>query len=283
MENLGSWVLGLTAAIFVAELIAGRHRHIYNRSDWFVNGICIFLGALVRPLGAVVVAVLIGWALPGGKGALSHLPFLPSLIGIVLLAELANYGVHRASHELKGSRYFDWLWRMHRTHHTAKYVNVLLNFRISLFWGLVAGLTWVMSLAIYLGQAPAAFTAVAIFSSWGIFTHSDFRWDDVVRRHRVLGPIFRGLEHVFVSPGIHHSHHGYGKDGGNYRNFGIFLSIYDWAFGTLHIPRGRPSRYGLPGATPHWADDAFSPFNIGSMIQSKTASRGGTEEVRRTA
>lgn len=265
------WVLAVTAVIFVAEVIAGRHKGIYGRSDWLVNSICIFLGALVRPLGAVVVAALIGWALPAGEGALSHLPFWPSVLGLVLIAEFANYWVHRGSHELRDSRWFDWLWRMHRTHHTAKYVNVLLNFRISLFWGLVAGLTWVMSLAIYLGQEKAAGVAIVLFAFWGIFTHSDFRWDDVMRHHRVFGPAFRALEHVFISPGVHHSHHGYGKDGGNYRNFGIFLSIYDWMFGTLHIPEGRPFRYGLPGATPHWADDAFSPLNLGTLFSQTRA------------
>lgn len=269
MENLGQWVLAVTGVILIAEVIAGRHRGIYSRSDWLVNAICIFVGAAVRPLGAVVVASLIGWALPGGRGALADVPFVRALIGIILLAELANYCVHRGSHQLKGSRGFDWLWRMHRTHHTAKYVNVLLNFRISLFWALVAGLTWVMSLAIYLGQAKAAGAAIIVFSFWGIFTHSDFRWDDAIRRHRLFGPLFRGLEHIIISPGVHHSHHGYGRDGGSYRNFGIFLAIYDWMFGTLYIPEGRPYRYGLPGATPHWADDAFSPLNVGSWVQRK--------------
>lgn len=266
MQNLGTWVLVVTGVIFLAEIVAGRHRKIYSRSDWFVNGICIFTGALIRPLGAVLIALLIGWIFPAGKGALRNMPFLPSVVGIVLLAEFANYWVHRTSHELKDSRWFDWLWRMHRTHHTAKYVNVVLNYRISLFWGLVSGLTWVMSLAVYLGQAKAAGAAVIVFTFWGIFTHSDFRWDDPIRRHRIFGPMFRGLEHIFISPGIHHSHHGYGKDGGNYRNFGVFLSIYDWAFGTLHVPEGRPARYGLPGKTPHWADDAFSPLNVGTWL-----------------
>src|SRR3546814_19292160 len=67
---------------------------------------------------------------------------------------------------------------MHRTHHTAQYVNVLLNFRISPFWILVGGLGWVFSLAIYLGQAQAAGLAIVIFTFWGIFTYSAFRWDD---------------------------------------------------------------------------------------------------------
>lgn len=269
MQNLGQWVLAVTGVILVAEIVAGRHRAIYGRSDWLVNGICIFIGAAVRPLAAVAVAFVIGWLLPAGKGALAGMPFWPAVLAIVLVAEFANYWVHRLSHEFKDSRWFDWLWRMHRTHHTAKYVNVLLNFRISLFWALVAGLTWVFSLALYLGLAKPAIVAISLFSFWGIFTHSDFRWDIVLRRQSWIGPIFRGLEHVIVSPGMHHSHHGYGNDGGNYRNFGVLLSIYDWMFGTLHIPEGRPFRYGIPGATPHWADDAFSPFNVGTLFTRK--------------
>ena len=59
-------------------------------------------------------------------------------------------------------------------------------------------------------------------------------------------------------------------DGGNYRNFGIFLSIYDWLFGTLHIPQGRPSRYGIPDPTPHWAEEVFYPLYRG---RSSTPSR----------
>ena len=269
MQNLGQWVLAVTGIILVAEIVAGRHRAIYSSSDWFVNGICIVIGTAVRPLGAVAVAFVIGWLLPAGKGALAGMPFWPAVLAIVLVGEFANYWVHRLSHEFKDSRWFDWLWRMHRTHHTAKYVNVILNFRISVFWALVAGLTWTFSLALYLGLAKPTIVAISLFSFWGIFTHSDFRWDIAMRRHPWLGPIFGGLEHVIVSPGMHHSHHGYGKDGGNYRNFGVLLSIYDWMFGTLHIPEGRPFRYGIPGATPHWADDAFSPFNVGTLLTRK--------------
>jgi sterol desaturase/sphingolipid hydroxylase (fatty acid hydroxylase superfamily) len=273
------WVLSLTGVILLAEIIAGRHRLIHDREDCLINAVCMVIGAGVRPLGAVLVAMFIGFALPAGKGALAHMPFWPALFAIILAAELANYWVHRLSHEWKDKSGWGWLWRMHRTHHTAKYVNVLLNFRISLFWSLVAGLTWVMSLALYLGLDKPAWVAITIFSFWGIFTHSDFRWDDPIRRHRIFGPTFRALEHIFISPGIHHSHHGYGKDGGNFRNFGIFLSIFDWAFGSLHIPEGRPFRYGIPGKSPHWADDAFSPLNVGRFFER----RRDVEELEPTA
>lgn len=262
MGHAGLWVLGTIAAILVAEIAAGRHRGIYSRHDVVVTVLCFLSGQAIRPVVMLFAAWVIALVLPAGKGALHGVGFWPGLIGVLLVGEFANYWIHRFSHQWKSKPYGDWLWRLHRTHHTAAYVNVLLNFRISLFWAFVSPLTWVSGVALYLGLGPAAATAILIFSLWGISTHSHFRWDDPVRRHRLFGPAFRALEHVLVSPGVHHSHHGYGRDGGNYRNFGIFLSIYDWMFGTLHIPQGRPSRYGIPDPTPHWAEEVFYPLYV---------------------
>lgn len=263
MQGGAIWVLGAIGVILAAELLAGRHRGIYRRNDYAVNGLCFLSGQVIRPVVIFAVGAVIGVLLPPWKGALHALPFWPALLAVLMIGEFANYWIHRWSHRLKGRRYGDWLWRLHRTHHTATYVNVLLNFRISLFWAFVSPLTWVNAVAVYLGLGHAAAVAILIFSIWGISTHSHFRWDDPMRRHRIFGPAFRALEHVFVSPGVHHSHHGYGRDGGNYRNFGIFLSIYDWLFGTLHIPQGRPSRYGIPDPIPHWAEEVFFPLYRG--------------------
>ena len=270
MGELGRWVLVVTGIILLAEIVAGRHRGIYDSHEWTMNALCILVGSLVRPFGAVVVSLAIGRVLPAGRGALAHMPFVPAVIAIVLVAEFFNYWVHRLAHEARGARAGDWLWRLHRTHHTAPYVNVLLNFRTSVFWGVVAGLTWAFSLALYLGLARPAAVAIAVFSFWGIVTHSAFRWDIALRKSR-LRPLLRAAEHVLISPGTHHSHHGYGRDGGNFRNYGVFLAIYDWMFGTLFLPEGRPWRYGLPGSTPHWADDAFSPLVLSGVLRRSTA------------
>ena len=40
MEHAGVWVLAVIAAILVAEIATGRHRGIYSRNDWVVNGLC---------------------------------------------------------------------------------------------------------------------------------------------------------------------------------------------------------------------------------------------------
>ena len=47
-----------------------------------------------------------------------------------------------------------------------------------------------------------------------------------------------------------------------YRNYALTFAFLDWAFGTLHIPEGRPSRYGVPGEEPHWTEEAFYPLNL---------------------
>jgi sterol desaturase/sphingolipid hydroxylase (fatty acid hydroxylase superfamily) len=59
---------------------------------------------------------------------------------------------------------------------------------------------------------------------------------------------------------IHHTHHGFGKDGASYRNFGVMLSLWDWLFGTLHIPEGRPHRYGIPGHDAHLLEELLYPL-----------------------
>ena len=260
MQNIEVWIFGALAVILAAEIVAGRHRGIYSRNDYIVNGVCFVAGFMIRPAVMIVSAAAIAFLLPHEKATLHGVSFWQTVVVIVLLAEFGNYWVHRLSHQLKGKPFGDWLWRLHRTHHTGKYVNVLLHFRINMFWAFVTPLTWITAAAIYLGQGEAALVAVLIFSLWGIVTHSHFRWDDPVRRHRVFGPAFRALEHVIISPGVHHSHHGFGRDGGNYRNYGIFLAIFDWMFGTLYIPQGRPSRYGIPDPTPYWAEEVFYPL-----------------------
>lgn len=95
---------------------------------------------------------------------------------------------------------------------------------------------------------------------WNLVTHSHFRWDDAIRRHPRFGRAFRAGEHVLISPGMHHTHHGFGKDGASYRNYAVTFAFFDWMFGTLHIPTGRPWRYGLPGPQPHWAEELFYPL-----------------------
>jgi len=254
-------VLAVTAFILLAEIVCGRHRSVYGRSDWVVIGSLAVLNPLIsRSIAGLLIAAVAGLLLPQHKGALASFALLPAYLLLFFVVEFAFYWVHRWAHEGQRIPWLGWLWKIHRTHHAGKYMNVLVTLRINLFWSFVVPTAWITGFAVYLGQGQAVALVVLTIYSWNLITHSNFRWDDPIRAHPRIGRGFRALEHLVISPGMHHSHHGFGKDGGSYRNYAVTFAFLDWAFGTMHIPQGRPWRYGVPGPQPHWAEEIFYPL-----------------------
>jgi sterol desaturase/sphingolipid hydroxylase (fatty acid hydroxylase superfamily) len=269
MMAYGYYMIGATLLVLLAEIVAGRHRGMHPANEKRVLwGAAISGIAIGRPLSALLLAWVMGIVGPGWRGQLAWMPLLPAYLLSLFVAEFCFYWVHRWAHEAARWK-SPWLWRLHRTHHSAKYMSVLLTLRINAFWYFLVPTSWVLAITIYLGQEFAAALVSVTIYAWNLITHANFRWDDPIRRNRWTGPAFRVLEHVLVSPGIHHSHHGYGKDGGPFRNFAVTLSLYDWMFGTLHIPQGRPQRYGVPGKDPHWAEELFYP-----LVRARARSEG---------
>ncbi|MDE2442547.1 MAG: sterol desaturase family protein [Betaproteobacteria bacterium] len=262
MNQIMLFAACLFGLLLVAELVAGRHRGVYSAADWKVNLSSFALGGLVmRPAMSILTAVAFAWILPSSQGALAGMPLVPAFLGISLIAEFFFYWAHRLSHEGAGKRRgLSGLWKVHRTHHSGKYMNILTTFRQNLCWLVIQPEVWIFGLAIYLGLGAAAGLAAGVRLIWNLVTHSNFRWDDAIRNHRIAGPGFRMLEHVLITPGLHHTHHGWGRDGASYRNYGTVFSIFDTLFGTLHIPQTRPAMYGLPGPQAHWAEEIFYPL-----------------------
>lgn len=260
ISDLLKWMMVATALLLIIEIAAGRHKGVYNKGDFPLLLGSFFLGRwLMVPLSTGMKAWLFGMAFSQHQGTLAATPFWIAFPAVLLLSEFCFYWVHRWAHESASARR-PWLWKIHRTHHSGKHMNVSLLYRLNLSWFFIIPSGWVTGLVLYLGLGEAALATILTVQVWNLVTHSNFRWDDVVRRHKVFGPVFRAAEHVFVSPGIHHTHHGYGKDGKSFRNYCTVLSLYDWIFGTLHIPEGRPSRYGLPGDSAHWLEELFYPL-----------------------
>lgn len=263
-------VLLITAAILLIEIACGRHRGIYRKEDWLVIGLPAVLNpAVSRLLAGMLIGAVAGVVAPGGKGALAHLPLLPTYLALLLIVEFCFYWVHRWAHVGQRDPRLAWLWKIHRTHHAGKYMNVLVTLRINLAWSFVVPTAWLTGFAIYLGLGQVAALVILTIYGWNLITHSHFRWDDPIRAHPRFGRFMRAIEHVVISPGMHHTHHGYGKDGAPYRNYAVTFAFLDWMFGSLHIPEGRPAKYGLPGPEPHWAEEVFYPLvRTGSRVQS---------------
>lgn len=259
MNTIFLWFAVATLLVLAVELLMGRHKNVYKKGDFPLLLGSLLLGrGVMAPLAIALIAMLYRLVMPASyEGALAHTPFWIAFPAVLLIGELAFYWVHRWAHQVNR---FPVLWKIHRTHHSGRHMNVLLNYRLNLAWFIIIPTAWVSGLALYLGMGKAVLAYVLMLQAWNLVTHCNFRWDDPIRQHRVFGPAFRALEHVFVSPGIHHTHHGYGKDGKNYRNLCTILSLYDWLFGTLHIPEGRPTHYGLPGKDIHWLEELFYPL-----------------------
>lgn len=262
MANYMVWVLVGSMLLLLVEVLSGRHRNVYRPGDFKILIGSVLIGrGFMAIVASATVATLYSFVLPVYQGYFAEASFWFVLPLLVLIDEFFFYWVHRFAHQgfAPDSR-LGWLWKLHRTHHSGRHMNVLLYYRLNLFWYFVIPSAWVLGAALYLGLGKAVLGVIVIKNIWNVVTHSNFRWDDVLRSSRFSGPVFRALEHVFVSPGIHHTHHGYGKDGKTYRNFGVVLSLYDWVFGTLHIPEGRPDHYGLPGKDAHWLEELFYPL-----------------------
>jgi sterol desaturase/sphingolipid hydroxylase (fatty acid hydroxylase superfamily) len=252
------WIFLAITVVFAMELVQGRHKGIHRLQDGFIVAASFLSRFVMAPLMAILFAFVIGSILPQWKGALSAAPVWAAFLVLLVSSEFAQYWVHRWAHDSNRHRL---LHGMHRTHHSAPYVNVTLLYRSNLFWGFVHPYGWFPALAIYLGQGEAAAMFYLSILLWNVLTHSDWRWDDTVIAHVPCGErLIGGLELLFVTPRIHHVHHGYGRDGKAYRNFCTMLSVFDRAFGTLHIPAGRPRRYGLPGGEHPWVRQMLFPL-----------------------
>ncbi|MDQ0463325.1 sterol desaturase/sphingolipid hydroxylase (fatty acid hydroxylase superfamily) [Caulobacter ginsengisoli] len=238
-------------------------RHRSSRADLALlafNGLiygAIFGGAT---LSAAAVATVAGAGLTSLLGA--HAPALPPPVGVGLLtlavflaAELAYWVDHWLKHRIPA------LWAFHKVHHTAEVLTPATAFRVhpvdtlvfanitALFIGLTEGLgRWLLGQPIDpLAVAGHNLIIVAFVFAVGHLQHSHL-W--------IAFPGWWGR--LFLSPAAHQLHHS--ADPRHFgSNFGSFLAVWDWMFGTLRAPTAqrerltfgveprRPEQHGLTG------------------------------------
>jgi sterol desaturase/sphingolipid hydroxylase (fatty acid hydroxylase superfamily) len=156
-------------------------------------------------------------------------------VALFLAYELGYWLDHMLCHRVP------LLWEFHKVHHTAETLSPLTVFRVHpvdslLFANIVAvavGLT--AGVLHYLfGHAVAPF---ALSGSNLILV--GFVFLTVHLQHSHIWISFTGIAgRVLMSPAHHQIHHSADPAHFN-RNFGSCLSVWDWAFGTLHMPATR--------------------------------------------
>jgi len=169
---------------------------------------------------------------PDLKASMRKLPLWAAVPLILVLADLVQYGLHRAYHA------HPLLWRIHSVHHSVETMDWLAGSRQHLLELLM---TRVLGLAplIALGFDKAALdVAIAIAMVQAVLNHANVQWPRA-------GSRLAWLRFAFVTPHFHHWHHAR-EEVAHDKNFAALFSFIDHLFGTAIDSPGRwPQRYGV--------------------------------------
>lgn len=212
----------------------------------------ILAGALVGSIVGYIITLLV----PEHAGALSGVSFWLAFPLIFVSNEFMHYWLHRAAHEWR------WLWKIHRTHHSAQHINTGTLYRYNIFWVMMLPHVWTGVAAVYFGLGAPFMAAVLSTYFVNALTHTSYRWDLWLREKLPWSePLWKVVEQVVTLPDTHHAHHAYGPGAHPNGNYAISIFLLDNLFGTAKVPNTRQQQFGLPiSPRLHWAEELFWPL-----------------------
>jgi sterol desaturase/sphingolipid hydroxylase (fatty acid hydroxylase superfamily) len=155
-----------------------------------------------------------------------QLPWLVQFFLAVVVADLAEYVIHRAFHTVP------FLWRFHAIHHSSKALDWIAGSRSHIVDDVVvrAFILVPMMLVFPRNILLAYLFFVNLHATW---THCNF------------GPTIKWLEPFLIQPRYHHWHHTSQSEAID-KNFAIHFPWIDRIFGTYYLPEDKwPETYGL--------------------------------------
>ncbi len=230
-----------------------------NKVDLLVESInTVILMGLTKPLIVVLTLAILSRAIPWAEGSVSRWPFWFSLLLFLLVDDLLQYWYHRSAHEYK------WLWKLHRAHHTATELGLLVSYRQAIYYYMLMPNIWWLGVYTFVGGGVPVAIGIVLKQLVIISSHSLITWDSFFHRHSALKPFLRIAERIVITPAFHHAHHAVSKvDGiGNPNgNFGNMFSIWDQIFGTATFVHAYPKEYGIPcDPQDNWQSQTFYPL-----------------------
>ena len=223
------WLAGIAAMFVVLERLWPR----LPEQPMFRRGIVTDLVYIVfnsEVLG-MILGVATAWILRGyaPAGIMRAVPFWAQLPILLVAFDFLQWSIHNLLHRVP------FLWEFHKVHHSIEEMDWIGNWRFH--WvEIVVYKSLLYPFAAMLGFSPAAMFWYGVLNTVvGHFAHSNLRW--------LVGP----LRYIVNSPEMHLWHHAHPDSGPPNRNFGITLSVWDWLFGTAHLPDTAPSRLGFAG------------------------------------
>jgi len=158
--------------------------------------------------------------------AIARLPWLVQFFLAAVVADLAEYVIHRAFHEVP------FLWGFHAIHHSSKALDWIAGSRSHLVDDVVVrAFILVPMMLVFPHNINVAYLLfVTVHATW---THCNF------------GPTIKWLEPFVIQPRYHHWHHTSQKEAID-KNYAIHFPWIDRIFGTHYLPKDKwPDTYGL--------------------------------------
>lgn len=223
----------LMALIFspIEVLWPAYPRQSVFRAEW-LNDVVYFLSThLPIQLTSFLIllpATQLTWALNVAFIAegVGRLPWIVQFLLAILVADLAQYWIHRGFHRIPS------MWRFHAIHHSSKALDWIAGSRAHLVEDVIVrgGILIPMMMVFPQSINVAYLLFVTFHATWA---HCNFR------------PTIRWLEPYLVQPRFHHWHHTSQVESID-KNFAIHFPWIDRIFGTYYFPaREWPESYGL--------------------------------------
>jgi sterol desaturase/sphingolipid hydroxylase (fatty acid hydroxylase superfamily) len=167
----------------------------------------------------------------GFQAEVASQPLWLQFIEAVLIADVAQYWAHRATHRVP------FLWRFHKVHHSIEEMDWLAAGRLHPLDSVFTRAVTILPLYV-LGFTRETFGAyLAVTALQAIFIHANVRFR------------FGALRWVTATPEFHHWHHADEPAAIN-KNFAGNLPVLDVIFGTCYLPHHMPSAYGMGERAP---------------------------------
>ncbi len=163
----------------------------------------------------------------------TKIPFWAGLLIFFIISDFVQWNTHRLLHRVP------FLWNFHKLHHSVKEMGFAAHLRYHWMEPVVYKSILYIPIAI-IGGFNIQYVAIVHFFALAVghLNHANLGWDYGI------------MKYVFNNPKMHIWHHAkvlpknvkYGV------NYGLTLSIWDYLFGTNHIPyNGRDIELGFAG------------------------------------
>jgi len=212
---------------------------------WFLFNTFVYagiFGMMAVSYQFLTNAVIGGLVFAFGTPSPSVLPEFVVRGAITLMLFLAYELGYWTDHFLKHR--IPFLWELHKVHHSAEVLTPLTSARMHPFDTFVFGNIVAIVAALTSGVANYVFgdTSYQYALSGTNIILVLFIHGYVHLQHSHMWIAFRGwFGRVFMSPAHHQIHHSTNPAHFN-KNLGSCLSLWDWLFGTLHIPAAKRER-----------------------------------------